>query len=166
MKAFVGPLGDDFPSIFPIVAGVLLFLGTIVYAAGVVDEKNNYFELRKASLGLGYILTQKGRQSPAEFQALCETQAKEFARSKAVKFHAALRPQCNGIEFYDDFTESVTKGTYEAASCDSHKEGETYDLAEIGSKNPVVVNYPLAAPCPMGSSYMYGLGVVTIVVWR
>ena len=166
LKAFVGPLGDDFPSIFPIVAGVLLFFGTLAYAAGVIDEKNSYFEVRKASLGLAYILTQKGRLRQMEFKSLCDTQAVDYACSKGVKFYAALVPQCDGVKFYDDFRDSVTAGSYEPESCSLTKQGETLDLAEVAKKNPVVVNYPMAVPCPSAGAYTYGLGTVSVVVWR
>ncbi|MFA4946587.1 MAG: hypothetical protein WC607_03580 [Candidatus Micrarchaeia archaeon] len=165
-KAFVGPLGDDFPSIFPIVAGVLLFLGTVAYAAGVVDQKNAYFEIRQASLGLGYTLTQRGSLTQMEFDALCGEQATEFARSKAVKFKATLVSRCDGYVYSDD-AEFGEWGDEGYASCDSHgDEEEDYVLSEVAGKNPVVLDYPMAVPCPEAGSNQYGLGSVVVMVWR
>ena len=166
MRAFVGPLGDDFPSIFPIIAGILLFLGTLAYGAGVVDEKNAYFNTRKATLGIAYILTQKGTITPMEFQSLCNTQATEYARSKGVKFHAALVPQCDGIEFEEEFKESIGFES-DYGWCDSSDEtGGPYDYAEVEGKNPAVMTYPIAVPCPNKDSYTNGLGLVVVTVWR
>lgn len=166
MKAFVGPLGDDLPSIFPIVAGVLLFLGTLAYGAGVVDEKNAYFNSRKATLGIAYLLTQKGDTTPMEFQSLCETQAREYARSKGVKFHAALVPQCDGVEFKEEFGESIGLGS-DYGECDSSDDtGGEYDYSLVEDRNPAVMTYPIAVPCPDENSYTKGLGLVVVTVWR
>ncbi|NYZ77901.1 hypothetical protein H0N96_00685, partial [Candidatus Micrarchaeota archaeon] len=99
-KGFVGPLGDDIPSIFPIVAGVLLFIGTLVYAFGLVQEKNQYLEIRRAGMTLSYIMTEKGvMPTEAEFKAKCDLLLKT-ADTNRVYVLVTLKRYCKTVELF------------------------------------------------------------------
>lgn len=167
-RGFVGPLGDDFPSIFPIVAGVLLFLGTMAYAASLVDEKNNYLEIRKAALGLSYIVTQEGSFNAMSFKQQCGTELTRFAEAHSVKFFVAVEAACKGVTFAED-PEEVFRGGEEAPErrgvCSSERI-EEISAQEIQERNPVLLTYPTAVSCPEEGSFTKGLGVITVLAWR
>ena len=59
-KGFIGPLGDDIPSIFPIVFSVLLFTGSVLYANQIVSEKAKAIQINEGAMALSYLLTEKG----------------------------------------------------------------------------------------------------------
>lgn len=93
----IGPIADDIPSIFPIVFGVLLFMGTAVFATQRLDERNDYLEIRKAALGLSYVVTQKGYLSDSEFGQACASQYEDYAARRRVEFIVSLKKYCNGV---------------------------------------------------------------------
>ncbi len=99
-RGFVGPLGDDIPSIFPIVAGIMLFLGTIAYASDLVNEKSSYLEIRKAAMGLSYIVTEKGLTNAALFDQKCDSM-QSYASANSVKFLVTLKRFCNAVNLYE-----------------------------------------------------------------
>jgi hypothetical protein len=181
-KGFVGPLGDDIPSIFPIVAGVLLFIGTLVYAFGLVQEKNQYLEIRRAGMTLSYIMTEKGvMPTEAEFKAKCDLLLKT-ADTNRVYVLVTLKRYCKTVELFQGgpgekpelspfFVEKFS-GDAEADSGN----GRTWlycsndeNVAEGGfqqPKNAVLLNYPIAVPCPTQSSPTRGVGLINVIVWR
>ena len=67
-KGFVGPIGDDIPSIFPIVIGVVLFISTIGFVNSQFDARNEQLSLKKAGLGISYAILRSGYLSDNEFE--------------------------------------------------------------------------------------------------
>ncbi len=62
MKGFIGPLGDDLPSILPILLGLMLFFAAYQYSMGIYDERvaktdvlKGGIEVSKAALAGGLI---------------------------------------------------------------------------------------------------------------
>ena len=102
LKGFIGPLGDDLPSIFPIVAAIFLFVGTIFFANQLVDQKNKELGLRQSVLSLSYLVTQKGLfDNRNEFEnILCEDQLKKQASSLQVHFLVTVKKYCLYLDFY------------------------------------------------------------------
>lgn len=50
MRGFIGPLGDDFPAIFPIALGLMFFFGAITIAYNAYDYKNTQSNLIRANI--------------------------------------------------------------------------------------------------------------------
>ena len=183
-KAFVGPLGDDIPSIFPIIAGVLLFLSTIFYASTIIDERNSYLATRKASLDLSYLLTERGFVSPESFVELCDSRLKILGSSLGVKFISVLdveKDNCLGLLFttnadafystqYDDGygVAGGTKVMHRSGYCTNLDPGlfplSPDEIAKISSREPVVLNYPVSTLCYDSSTK--GIGMITVIAWR
>lgn len=173
MRGFVGPIGDDIPSIFPIVAGVLLFIGTLAYVNNIVAEKNNLLEVRKAALSLSYVVTEKGRLDRSEFDTLCTTKIKPLGLSSQVNFLVTLKRFCEKIP--------ISPTTQENAFYVGVEDGKPNTYAFCTSLNPapsplptllpqppeaIVYSYPVAVPCPDVDSPTNGLGQVNIIAWR
>jgi len=43
-RGFIGPIGDDLPSLIPIVTGLVIFFSIFVLTLNTYNEKNNYLE--------------------------------------------------------------------------------------------------------------------------
>ncbi|MDP3742697.1 MAG: hypothetical protein Q8R15_05260 [Candidatus Micrarchaeota archaeon] len=186
-RGFIGPLGDDIPSIFPIVAGMLLFISTILYANAQVDSRNVDLKEREATQKLGYLATQKGSFQPGEFQRICETSLKPFAENIGLKFAVVAKrfcdyncpgPSCqHGINLEtsniyneDDAASSLEPNPNNICTNDKEDIKLEYLAARLDKtkapKNAVVLIYPLAVPCPEQTSPVNGLGTLNVIVWR
>lgn len=193
LRGFVGPLGDDIPSIFPIVAGVLLFVGTVAYAVDLVNQKNSYLEIRKAGLGLSYLVTEKGVVTQKSFSEKCPI-IQRYGTANAVKFIVTIKRYCTKIILGTEASEYASPYYVEksdAPNKDRDEPGHTWlhcsnvggdekELEKLGltqwppptptairaPKNAVLLNYPAAVPCPETSSATNGLGMINVIVWR
>ena len=155
MKGFIGPLGDDIPSIFPIIAGITLFIGAIIYANNEVDLRNSNLHLRQSGLELSYIALQKGFVTPASFTDSCEKLVKPTAQKNSVKFAIILR-DCTQLDVMDPFA-----GT---KICSNAEPGELATLADQKTAYSLF-NYPVSTDCSVTGEARPGLGNVNIVSW-
>ncbi|MFQ5406257.1 MAG: hypothetical protein ACE5DI_03825, partial [Candidatus Micrarchaeia archaeon] len=90
-RGFLGPLGDDIPSIFPIVAGVLLFLGASLYVNNALDQKNADLQLKKAALELSYTAIEKGFIDADTFKTRCSERVRPTGNRNNVVFAMILK---------------------------------------------------------------------------
>jgi len=91
-KGFIGPLGDDLPSLIPLVFALIMFFYSFTFAWNVFDERNTVFSDNLAVLELGSVL--KGNSYISghdEFLANC-SKAKSVKR---IRFVAGLLPLSN-----------------------------------------------------------------------
>lgn len=194
-RGFIGPLGDDIPSIFPIVAGMLLFIGTILYANAQVDARNSELRLRQATQELGYLATQKASFQPGEFQRVCATSLRPFAENNALKFAVVVKRFCDrgcptcgsGIDLENSnvYSENERAGPLEPESIFSPDSPDTNNVCysdrdegvraqyingrldkSQAPKNAIVLNYPFTVPCPDPGSPVNGLATINIIVWK
>ncbi len=176
-KGFVGPLGDDIPSIFPIVAGVVLFFGTIAFAGNLSAEKNAYLDIRKAAVSLSYIVTDKGFVDDATFQDKCAALQKA-ADADNVYVLLTVKRYCGEIIFTDDPKSRLSPYYYEKdlnddygytwQACTNYEDLQRRGGAFVPNERSyaVVFNYPIAVPCPSHGSSTFGHGLMNIIVWR
>lgn len=177
LKGFVGPLGDDLPSIFPIVAGVLLFVASLLYANNLVDQKNQQLDTRKAALGLSYIVTEKGLiDDAAEFKDVkCEDQLKKFAASNRVNFLVTVKRFCRGVRifqkeappqespyFLDESVDLQARTWMYCTNVEGVPRGQLMDVPE----HAVALSYPVAVLCPDNNLPLRGLGMMTVAAWK
>ena len=59
MKGFIGPLGDDIPSIIAILLALSLFFSGITFALNAFSEKSNTISVLKASIEMSRAATSK-----------------------------------------------------------------------------------------------------------
>ncbi len=173
-KAFIGPLGDDIPSIFPIVAGVLIFLLSIVFIQQQVVERNAQLDVRDQVLQLSYVVTEKGympagpETDPSSFLAKCNV-VKDLAQKRHIEFAMMLKPYCGPVDVEKFFVRTPAAGASEPQVCYSDKFENaisTLPLSqslEFSSKNAVVMSFPMAVDCPAGNR---GIGFISIAGWK
>ncbi len=184
-RGFIGPLGDDIPSIFPIVAGMLLFIGSILYVNGQVDARGVELQQREATQKLAYLATQKASFQAGEFQNLCQNSLQPFAENNGLKFAVVVKkfcekgcPSCGyGIDLqnsniYNEDENAPPGEPIERYVCVNENEDikHEYLAARIASseapKNAVVLIYPFTVPCPDEGSPVKGLSTLNVIVWR
>jgi len=195
-RGFVGPLGDDLPSIFPIIAAVLLFVGTLVYANGLVTAKNRTLETRQAALGLSYVVTERGLiDDQAEFEkTTCEDNLKKYALSNHIQFVVTIKRYCieppgqRGIRFYypkenplpeekrlsPSYLEKTPTDSDDPAVvyghtwtyCTNVPNARNNDLLQVPA-DAVAFTYPVAVPCPLTQQLpTNGLGIINVIAWK
>jgi hypothetical protein len=169
-RGFIGPLGDDIPSIFPIVAGLLIFIGGMFYALQKYDERNDYLALKKAGMEIAYSIMEKGVMlpgtsgEPGNFTELCESRAMPLAQKNLVSFAVSVQKCCGVLATAPDVTKSekgyphaMTNTPCTNAPCVSCPNGVNV------TRNPVTLTYPVTIP--YGANW-FGPGIVNIIVWR
>ena len=185
-KGFIGPLGDDIPSIFPIVFAILLFTGSILYANQLIVQKAKQNSIREGAISLSYLLTEKGFVSKDAFEKekTCDEKLKPRAASLGVSFLVTYKRFCNGIPIdpsSDDPNLNPYAGQGERVSPSyvgsSGQQGETWFYCTNEPKatdgelfkppaQSVLLSFPVAVPCPDADSFTNGLGVVNVITWK
>lgn len=187
-RGFVGPLGDDLPSIFPIVAAVVLFIGTLAYANGLVEGKNRLLETRQAALALSYLATETGLiNNRTDFeQNTCKDHLMKYALSNRIQFAVTVKRYCQSIQFYypqaNPSPEYLKKNPSYIQKNDLETQGQTWayctNKVDINGNSPadgllgvpedaVVFTYPVAVPCPLPNQPpTNGLGLINVIAWK
>lgn len=190
-RGYVGPLGDDVPSIFPIVAGILLLATTMWYVSTALSIKQSYFDLRKSALGISYALLDKGllgwnyAEANATFFEKCSA-AEAQAKIRGVDYAIVVKRFCGPlnlsmIELEQLFNPTVRGQPMPRPSVDlpgffcSSAAGTPEQIAgNVTNATFVVLNYPIAVPCGdiFGGTHLApagverGVGMLSVVVWR
>ncbi|MFH1107394.1 MAG: hypothetical protein V1787_05875 [Candidatus Micrarchaeota archaeon] len=175
-KGFIGPLGDDIPSIFPIVTGILIFILSLVYLQQQLAVRNGYLNLKQATLDLSYLATEKGYMPQTEFEDKCGV-LKETAKKNGIRFAMVLKKYCGKI----DVNEALTLADHDTGAslywfgkdllCATAEdfEPESTPVAAnppaavvLPSENAFILSYPMAVDCAQG---LRGLGLLSIAGW-
>ncbi|MBU0662598.1 hypothetical protein KKH30_03150 [Candidatus Micrarchaeota archaeon] len=73
-KGFIGPIGDDLPSLIPLLFALMIFFSTFTFAFSVFDEKSRAFSRDLKVLEIARVLRSDGYISGAgEFGTLCSS---------------------------------------------------------------------------------------------
>lgn len=176
LKAFIGPIGDDIPSIFPIVTGILIFLMSILFIQQQVTERNALLDVRDQVLQLSYLATEKGYMTPADFRAKCSL-VRDMAKTRHLNFTMILKPFCGPVNVNDFFLVNPndpllvpyrsTNGLCVAENNDFYSRWPAAhnppQAMGFPTKNTVVMSYPMAVDCGEGKR---GIGFLSIAGWR
>ncbi len=155
-RGFIGPIGDDIPSIFPLMAGIVLFIATIIYANDEFAAKNDALNLRKAGLDMAYIVVEKGYVNQGGFDETCEDLLRPSARKNNVFFAVMLR----------DCTTDPSESFAGKEICSLTQETNAEITSEyLTSKQTSIYNYPIATECDTTAGTRTGLGSVSIITW-
>lgn len=173
---FIGPLGDDIPSIFPIIAGVLIFIVSVFYITGQQQQRNAYLDLRGATLRMSYIVTEKGLMGDVQFQEKCGNELKDFASKNSMEFAVILKKYCGPITFAGEENQKIVKRTVgtetivdKVCSSNTTIAGTTAEESVFAkpilfpSKDTIVMSYPIAVEC---GGALRGLGLISVAGWR
>lgn len=191
VKGFIGPLGDDIPSIFPIVAGVLLFITSLLFLNSQVSLTAEDFKLRQATQELAYLATKKGFYSVEEFESMCKSSLTPYAVNNNLKFAVVVKKFCGqGVDLFNtnpfnpDETQSRELRWVEKMYCtnpapavvnpdrkSAFEEFMQARDARFGDtdklpRDVISLSYPVAVPCPDLTSPYNGLGMINVLVWK
>ncbi|MBI5636273.1 hypothetical protein HY993_04895 [Candidatus Micrarchaeota archaeon] len=184
-KGFVGPIGDDIPSIFPIVVGVVLFISTIGFVNSQFDARNAQLGLKKAGLGISYAVLRSGYLSDAEFESQCESNYRTAADRLARKYWVNLKKFCYYADPTQDPFSAITTLDSNAARLkpenDVDKTGPKpcFSKAIQGDYEPGakslkasarpasydLMQFPVAVQCNKDAT-VKGPGMLYVVVWK
>lgn len=92
-KGFLGPIGDDLPSLIPLLFALMLFFYVFTFAWNAFDQKGQLFDDALAAMRVGSTL--KGNNYLRDFGEFQENCA-EALSVKRVKFMAGLLPLSTG----------------------------------------------------------------------
>ena len=73
-KGFLGPIGDDLPSLIPLLFALVMFFSTFTFAFKVFEDRNRDFQDDLTVLRIAKVLKTNGYiSSYKEFEDLCES---------------------------------------------------------------------------------------------
>jgi hypothetical protein len=183
-RGFLGPIGDDIPSIFPIVFGVLLFAGAMVYSLNQLNQRDSYLDVRKATLDLSYTVMESGYISDAAFNSACTSSYIVTANREGIRALVTVKKYCpvsvNGVGPLDLSAANpdnsifnvgtpasfyASRGLY-CSSENAPKNAVNYYVSNPQPKDYVVLNYPVAVDCSSQPGALVGVGMVNVIGWQ
>lgn len=99
MRGFIGPLGDDLPSILPILLGLTLFFAAYQYSMGVYDERAAKTDVLKGGLEVAKAALAGGLVSndPAKLMEKSAKVASSYGISQYITFsYGDVQADCEG----------------------------------------------------------------------
>ncbi|MDO8647880.1 MAG: hypothetical protein Q7R70_05720 [Candidatus Diapherotrites archaeon] len=186
-KAFIGPIGDDLPSLIPIVFALTIFFASFNAALSTFDSKNNSFADDLDALKVARIMRSNGYIVNKEnFDQLCglvEVRSLKFVAGLA-EFNTTPEDSLDPLKPYN-FTFFEPSGLmkpidqlfYGNASgnfyCTNLKDPSTFDSGVLQYKNAIVRTYPVILEKDRGTDAQGGkLGIIAapmqlvVVAWR
>jgi len=165
LKGFLGPIGDDLPSLIPLLFALMIFFYVFTFTWNTFDEGTRAFNDAMAVLRVGNTL--KGNNYLSGFEAF-EQRCSEAKAIKRVKFMAGLLELSTGP---GQPFEGVGLETMESKF---YSNGETFLCANTDER-PVVANssldtryFPVALEFKnedTGSFYIRPM-LLAVVTWR
>lgn len=190
-RGIIGPIADDVPSIFPIVFGVLLFTGTMVYALNQLGQRDAYLNLQKATLSLSSVVMESGYVSDAGFASACASSYVITANRAGIRALVTVKKFCpktvggaGSVDLSSNIFDVGPAGTPYAQQglyCSSEgppNNGLNYYSSCFGSSgstatggikcpsNFIVLNFPIAVDCTSQPGNLVGVGMVNIIGWN
>ena len=162
---FIGPLGDDIPSIFPVVAGVLLFFMSIGTATVRIDERNNYLSLKRAGMDIAYAAMIKGKITQEDFKKLCDSTLKEVAKRNAIYFAVTIQDCCPDIGSGKKYSPFKTRNDFGLCTNEEAINRGSTPKNFINFVHPIAVAIEGGPTGPYGALY-FRPGIVNVIVWR
>ena len=165
-KGFIGPIGDDLPSLIPLVFALMMFFYVFTSTWNIFDQRSRVFDDRIEALRVSNFL--KGNyylQNVEEFNQKC-TEAKSVNR---IKFFAGLLPLSTGPG--QEFS-GISLGSLED---DFFGEGEGKFLCSNVEEAPradtpgmVIRSFPVALEFQNASTGLFYVRpmLLVVVTWR
>jgi len=181
-KAFIGPIGDDLPSLIPIVFALTIFFASFNAALANFDSKNSSFADDLDALKVARIMRSNGYiVNKANFDQLCslvEVRSLKFVAGIA-EFNESSQDSLDPLKpynftFFDPSGQVKPIGQlfYSNASgnfyCTNLKEISSFNAGILQYKNAIVRTYPVIFEKDRGGS----LGIIAapmqlvVVAWR
>jgi hypothetical protein len=158
-RGFLGPIGDDLPSLIPLVFALMLFFGAFGVAFSTFNLRGKDFDLQIEALRISTDL--KGNSyfsNYAGFRSVCDS-----ITAKGIKFRVGLfsldkKVDLTAPEYYA--VVGKTPDDKNVFKCENTDEELTKDLLAI--KNPIVRDFPVA----LSENFIVTPLSLVIAIWR
>ncbi len=164
MKGFIGPIGDDMPSLIPVIVALIIFFTTFTTTFQVFEQGNTRFDRTIKILKISNELRgDKYLNEAAEFTRLCDN-----VTASGVNFKAGLVDLRMGAsqpfeEF--DLEEFVNdeKGIYEQAGQKLVCSRSSREMS--GESQAIVKMFPVAFQDTVTADFAVRPMLLVVVVW-
>ncbi|VVB70267.1 Uncharacterised protein [uncultured archaeon] len=163
--SFIGPLGDDIPSIFPLVTGILILISSIAFLSNEISSINSFIELRKSILSISDLMLQSGYISNQTFETLCD-QVKNYASDRGYNIFVRLQKGCGtGVSYLKNYTVIDSTKDLVCLTEDLGNNPTYFSIAENASTG-VFATYPVAVDCSeRNDESVKGVGKLNIALY-
>ena len=182
-KGFLGPIGDDLPSLIPLVFGLLIFFTVFTQTSNTFDQRNAMFDdalsvvrLSDIFVGSSYIISDSSGSK--QFDSLCNTaQSIRTMNWKAglIQLNTGSLEKKAPAEFFQSidvasldnsfFSLEISPSNKKLFSCTNTKEPLTYF-----SENTIVRFYPVALEINLldkpSNKFFVKPMLLVIVAWK
>ena len=139
-KGFLGPIGDDLPSLIPLIFALVIFFSTFTFAFSVFNEKNSDFQSDLDVLNIARVLKGTSLISSIEdFDKSCATLNITSLKFRAgiTNFYSAPEKYPYGND-YDDASNPYPRNVYGLEFFKTNTnpgEGENFEIKTIECTN-------------------------------
>jgi len=168
-KGFLGPIGDDLPSLIPLLFALVMFFYVFTFTWNVFDERGREFNDSIDALSVGN--TMKGNNYIRGFEGF-EQNCNESKNIKRIKFLAGLVPLSTGPgqSFSGIDIENMESLFFyqndQKFSCTNILE-DSDERPRLESQNLVVRSFPVALEFKTSGGAFYVRPMLLVVVtWR
>lgn len=153
-KGFLGPIGDDLPSLIPLVFALIIFFGAFGVAFSTFTQRGRDFDLQIEALRISNDL--KGNSYFANYDQFKETC--DSINAKGIKFRGGLVALDKQVDiFKTDFYKDKDGKEFKC-------ENTTDELsrARLAQQNPITRDFPVA----LNENFTVKPMGLVITIWR
>lgn len=114
-KGFIGPLGDDLPSIIAILLALTVFFSSMVYTMNIYNQKIEDMQALKGSVDIAKAILDKGILSGTNQADIDPLEAQYVAQSYGLKHGVYLDSDTNNVCPADSYRFSYLVAAYAGA---------------------------------------------------
>ncbi|MCD4740330.1 hypothetical protein K8R43_04010 [archaeon] len=101
-KGYIGPIGDDFPAMFPILLGLMLFFGAVTVTYNVYEAKNSRVNAMRANIMISRAIRERKHMDHDYWKDYACPLLKTSRSNYGI--HAAMRIDRTNYTTYDTST--------------------------------------------------------------
>ncbi len=174
-KGFLGPIGDDLPSLIPLLFALMLFFYVFTFTWNAFDQRGQLFDDALAAMRVGNTL--KGNNYIRDFEAF-QQRCVEAHSVKRVKFMVGLLPLSTGPgQNFEGIDIETIEGEFFEIEGEDGAEGNKFicsnvDLDEdspgLESDSIVIRSFPVALEFknPTLNTFYVRPMLLVVVTWR
>ncbi|MFH1752443.1 MAG: hypothetical protein ABH821_05920 [archaeon] len=171
-KAFIGPIGDDLPSLIPLIFALVVFFSVFTLSFNVYDAKNYEFELHSTALRIGNLLKSDSYiENHENFTDLCDRIQLQRINYKAGLIELPLNFCTDRSNTgYKDISLSLRELDFYKDPLNPSNvfecEGSSNDVPDPGVRRIISFTYPVALQIDLGNGTVVKPMRLVVVVWN
>ncbi|GEM_PF-948441 len=156
-KGFLGPIGDDLPSLIPLVFSLIIFFGAFGVAFSTFSQRGRDFDLQIEALRISTELKGNNYFSNfAEFEELCDS-----IIVKGIKFRGGMVNIGKPVNIFDpEFYAQGTGADQRVFKCENTS--EKLLRAQLSQQRPITRDFPVV----LNEDFVVNPKTLVITVWR